>query len=102
MAFTDNQLATLVTPLVEANAAEYVDSLGVFPTTPVDWRQRLINLRAYIVVSQEHISAPDDVFSIKIKEYRQEWGVTLAQAKEAAQSAGEIVAPLFSVPIGRG
>jgi hypothetical protein len=69
----------------------------------VDWRDRLITLRVYIVICLESMKAPDDIFTAKLKAYRTEWEAALAQAKAATPVDPEgYPRQVFSVDLERG
>ncbi len=99
--YTDKQLTEIVTDPLEARAIEYIESLGTFPETPIDWKGRLVVLRVYLILCQEHAAAQDDLYSVKLKNYRNEFDAVLSSARDAAQEAGEEFNPLFSIPIER-
>lgn len=86
VSYNDKYLEPLVTVQREQEAIDYVDSLGTIPTP---WRERLIVLRAYIIVCTESIKSSDDIFSAKLKAYRQEYADCLNRARDAAERAGD-------------
>lgn len=92
--YTDEYLKSEVTPEREARATKDVDALGALPA---DWRDRLIELRCYIVTCQECTTGMEDLFWAKLKSYRAEYDRSLLAAKSAAIPSQA----LFSAPIGR-
>ena len=96
--YTDEYLASEVTPSREARATADVDAVMTFTEA---WRERLIELRTYIITCQECMQTPDDVFASKLRAYRDEYEVSLNLAK-AAQRAGEATAaPILSIRLER-
>ena len=101
--YTDSYLKTRVTPGHEARAYTDVDNYGNFPSLPVNWRDRLTMLRAYVLCCLDLGGAPDDVFAMKLKHYRQEFDEQLRQAIQAKNAAAlpENRVPVFSIPLER-
>ena len=77
------------------------DYEGDFATLSDFWRERLITLRAYILVCLEHQANPDDLYAAKLKNYRADFDATLAQARASAPDAAGS-AFVFSIPLERG
>lgn len=103
MTYTDAYLAPLATPGREAKATADIDSIASFPTSPVNWRERLITLRVYILICLESMKAPDDVFTAKLKAYRAEYETALSQAMAATVDAATgLTGVSFSVSLERG
>lgn len=98
MNFTDSYLKDLVSIERELRATADVNTLGVFST---QWRDRLIELRAYIITCQESLQSPEDTFSAKLKAYRDEFAASLGLARADAQAAAISAAPVLSIPIER-
>jgi len=102
-AYADAYLASRVTEARENAAVAYVSDLGTFP---VDWTERLVILRAYIVTCMESMQAPDDLFAAKLAAYRKEYADTLTSARAAQsaldQAAGDASsASVFSIALER-
>lgn len=106
--YTDAYLKSRVTDDIENRAIEEVDAIRAFPAAPVDWRSKLIVLRAYILTCLEHTAAADDVFAVKLGAYRKEWYATVSQAVLAADAAamaaddGAVPSSLLSITLERG
>lgn len=104
-AYTDAYLAPLVTEDREARAVADVAAIGTFPT---DWTERLVRLRAYVLVCLESAKSPDDLFTAKLAAYRKEWDQALPLARAAQDAAtaaaGGVptMASLVSIPLERG
>jgi hypothetical protein len=63
-------------------------------------RERLVILRAYIIVCLEHQANPDDLYAAKLKNYRAEFDAGLARARASVpDAAGSSF--VFSVPLER-
>lgn len=103
MNYTDAYLSPLATADREDKATADIDSIASFPTAPVDWRDRLITLRVYILICLESMKAPDDIFTAKLKAYRAEYETALSQAMAATvDSASGLSGTSFSVSLERG
>jgi hypothetical protein len=101
--YTDAYLKGRITEDIESRAIEEVDAIRLFPETPVDWRGKLIVLRAYILACLEQSAAADDVFAAKLKAYKLEWESTLAQATTAANAVKDAdYKPVLSISLERG
>lgn len=97
--YTDEYLASEVTPSREARAAADMDAVMTFPEA---WRNRLIELRTYIVTCQECMQGTtDDLFYAKLKAYRDEYESAMVTAKAAAREAEMTTAPILSIRIER-
>ncbi|MDG4549865.1 MAG: hypothetical protein P9G45_06070 [Candidatus Contendobacter sp.] len=83
----------------ETRAIADVAELGTFPDP---WPAKLAVLRAYLLCCLESLADESDVFSAKLKQYRQEWAATLQAARIAANTAADTPTRLFTVPIQRG
>lgn len=83
----------------ETRALADVAELGDFPDP---WPDKLAVLRAYVLCCTESLADETDVFSAKLKQYRQEWTASLQAARIAANVAAAAPTRLFSVPIQRG
>lgn len=99
-AYTDAYLAPLVTQDREDRAIADVAAYGTFPT---DWTERLVRLRAYVLVCLESTKSPEDLFTSKLSAYRKEFdqALPLAQAAANAASTTPTIASLVSIPLER-
>lgn len=98
LTYHDSYLKNIVTESRELRALDDVDGMGTFPDA---WRARLGVLRAYMLTCMESAATAEDVFSLKLSQYRKEFADVLAQAKAAADQAASVPASLFSIPIER-
>lgn len=78
LTYYDAYLSPYVTQSYEDRAEVDVDAIGTFATA---WRNKLIVLRAYILICLESMAAEDDLFSAKLAEYRKEYNTTLGKAQ---------------------
>ena len=86
-------------PEWEERARADVAALGAFPEY---WADRLVMLRVYITCCLESLAREDDVFSVKLREYRAEYKAALTEARAAAAIPDPAVtAAFFSVPLTR-
>lgn len=98
--YPDAYLSRFCTEAVETRAISDVALLGDFPAA---WKSRLAIVQAYIIVCLENQADMEDLFSAKLKNYRQQLQILLpqAQAAEAAANATTIGFGMFSVPLER-
>jgi hypothetical protein len=101
LTYNDAYLAPLIAnnEAWETRALADVAELGTFPDP---WPAKLAVLRAYLLCCIESLADETDVFSAKLKQYRQEWTASLQAARIAANAAASTPTRLFSVPIVRG
>lgn len=93
--YADGYLKTLIDDDLETRAAQDVAELGAFPDP---WPTKLTVLRAYILCCMESLADEQDVFSLKLAQYRKEFDRTLQQARIAAQTAQQ--APGIPLTVG--
>ncbi len=84
LTYHDAYLAPLVTPEREQRALADVDDIATFPDA---WRSKLAVLRAYIITATESQRTADDLFSVRLKRYQEEYRQTLPLARAAADAA---------------
>ena len=96
--YTDEYLSGQVTIEREQRATADVAVQGDFP---LQWRNRLIELRTYIITCQECMQTPDDVFASKLRAYRDEYEVSLNLAKAAQRAGEDWAAPILSIRLER-
>lgn len=100
--YTDSYLKADALALArEAQATLEVDALGVFQEAN---RDRLIEIRAYILTCLESTKAPHDLFELKLRLYRGEFDLALSMARAAAAKASPdtVPPPAFAIQIERG
>lgn len=96
--YADAYLKAQVTDDREARALADVNAIATFADT---WREKLTTLRAYIIACLECQAQPDDLFSSKLKHYRQEWETALAAARAATDDAEGNPLPSLSISLER-
>ena len=101
LTYDDAYLSTRIDSDLEERAVAFIDTLDSAGTLSDFWRERLITLRAYILVCLEHQANPDDLYAAKLKNYRSDFDATLAQARASAPDAAGS-AFVFSIPLERG
>lgn len=82
----------------EARAFNDVDGYGDFS---VDARDSLARMRCYVLACLENQGDSEDLFAIKLENYRREFERVLVQAKSETPDLDGLVPPVFSVEIGR-
>lgn len=89
--YFDPYLLPLVTEERETRALADVNAYRT--DYPADWLERLTRLRAYVITCQESQKAADDLFGVKLAQYKKEFDQALplanAAADVAASEAGE-------------
>jgi hypothetical protein len=82
----------------ETRAFADVDVLGAFAT---EWRERLTILQVYILACLENQADAEDLYTAKLKAYREEFRRQLAHAQAATpDDAGSSF--IMSIPLERG
>jgi hypothetical protein len=99
-AYPDAYLAKFCTDEREARAIADVALLGTFPA---EWAERLTIVQCYILACLENQADTEDLFTAKLKAYRDEMAVLLPQAKAAEAEANDEPSSItfFSVPLER-
>jgi len=97
--YEDAYLKPYVDRALEARAYSEVDLYGTFAD---EWRDRLVVPQAYILICLDKQGAPDDLFTAKLKSYRQEFDRLLAHARVATPDADGNALPIFGIPMERG
>jgi hypothetical protein len=98
--YHDAYLAPLIaqTSEWETRALEDVAQLGSFPDP---WPDKLTVLRTYLLCCLETSASSEDVFTLKLKQYQDEFKETLKQARLAANVPVPAYLPL-SIALERG
>lgn len=105
--YQDAYLATFCTEERETRAIADVDvfeaQLPDGQTFSADWTERLVIVQCYILACMENQADAEDLFTAKLKTYRQQFDILLPQAiAGAAATAGTVGAfGLFSIPLER-
>ena len=104
--YPDAYLAKFCTESREARAIADITLLAAnTPDAAFDaaWTERLVILQTYILACLENQADAEDLFTAKLKSYRQQLDVELPRALAAAAAAGEVVGGygLFSIPLER-
>ena len=99
LTYDDAYLKDRITDPLEVRAAQEVDDMRIGAIAD-NVRERLVILRAYIIVCLEHQANPDDLYAAKLKNYRAEFDAALARARASVpDAAGSSF--VFSVPLER-
>ncbi len=96
--YDDKFLGDRVTPDIEQQATTDVAELGEFEDY---WRDRLIKLRAYILVCLIHQSEADDIYASKLGSYRKEFNDAERSAKRSQSTTTGKSPGLISIPVER-
>ncbi len=94
--YPDAYLARFCTDEREARAFAEVDLLGTFST---EWRDKLAQLKCYVIACVENQAQPDDLFTAKLKSYRVEFDAQLARANAAADNTDNAL--VFTIQLER-
>ena len=99
LTYDDAYLTTRIDSDLEERAMQKIDDMALGAIAD-NVRERLVILRAYILVCLEHQANPDDLYSAKLKNYRSEFDAALARARASApDAAGSSF--VFSIPLER-
>lgn len=96
--YNDGYLKSHITEERETRAIAEVAEFGTFA---VEWTNRLVILRAYIITCLECQAQPDDLFASKLKNYRAEFDSVLAQARADTDDAEGNPLPTLTVSLER-
>ena len=101
--YPDAYLSTFCTEERETRAVADVTLLQADATFSADWLERLTIVQCYILACLENQADKEDLFTAKLKAYREQMQVLLPQAHaDAAATAGEINGiGFFNVPLER-
>ena len=99
LTYDDAYLKDRITDPLEERAMQEVDDMALGAVAD-NVRERLVILRAYILVCLEHQANPDDLYAAKLKNYRSEFDAALARARASVpDAAGSWF--VFSIPLER-
>lgn len=99
LTYYDSYLKPLITEERETRALAEVDRIATFAT---EWREKLGVLRGYVLTCLESNAEAEDVFSVKLAQYRKEFDATLLQAKAALNVVALAPALSLTVALERG
>ncbi len=99
LTYYDSYLTPLMTEERETRALADVDRIATFPTV---WRGKLGVLRGYVLTCLESNADAEDVFSVKLGQYRKEFDATLAQARAAMNVVALVPSLSLFTAIERG
>lgn len=99
--YPDAYLATFCTTEREARAIEDVAVLVDSRTLSSDWAERLTILQTYILACLENQGDPEDLFTAKLKSYREELAIQLPRAIAAADETADVVSAPYTYPVVR-
>lgn len=102
--YPDAYLAKFCTEARETRAIADVELMEGDRTFSADWKQRLTITQCYILACLENQADPEDLFTAKLKAYREQLQVQLPQAIAAADDAANLTGglALYSIPLERG
>jgi len=100
--YPDAYLDTRISEEREARAIEEVELLAGSRTLSADWTEKLVILQAYILACLEHQGKVDDLFTAKLKTYREEMAIQLPRALAAAdEEANATTSSVYTVEVRR-
>lgn len=97
-AYPDAYLSRFATEEREARAIAHVAIDGTF--TP-EWTERLVILQTYILACLENQADPEDLFTAKLKAYREQYSIELVKAKAANEETNSTGFSLWAIPMER-
>lgn len=101
--YPDAYLAKFCTEARETRAIADVAVMEGERTFSAAWKQRLTITQCYILACLENQAAPSDLFSEKLKAYREQLAVQLPQAIADADATANVTGglALYSIPLER-
>jgi hypothetical protein len=101
--YPDAYLAKFATEDRETRAIADVALMAGTETLSDDWTERLVITQVYIIACLENQADTEDLFTAKLKSYRQQLDVQLPQAIAAARSEAGTISNigLMSIPLER-
>lgn len=96
--YPDAYLSKFCTEAREARAIEDVATDGTFTAA---WTERLVILRTYILACLENQADPEDLFTAKLKSYREQYSIDLVKAKAANEVTESTGFSIWSIPLER-
>lgn len=101
--YPDAYLAKFCTEAREARAIEDVTLMAGSNTFSADWTERLTLVQCYILACLENQADKEDLFTAKLKSYRDQLAVLLPQAIMAANATAQTISNigLMSIPLER-
>jgi hypothetical protein len=100
-AYPDAYLANFCTTEREARAIDAVEILAAGRTLSADWEERIVILQTYILACLEHQGDPEDLFTAKLKSYREEMAIQLPRALADADATADVVSAPYTFPVVR-
>jgi hypothetical protein len=89
-AYPDAYLAKFCTEEREARAIEDVELMAGDRTFSADWIERLTIVQCYILACLEHQADAEDLFTAKLKNYRDELKLLLPGAERDADATADV------------
>jgi hypothetical protein len=102
--YPDAYLADFCTEEREARAIADVLVMAGTRTFSADWTERLVIVQTYILACIENQASAEDLFTAKLKTYRDQQAIMLPQAALDADQTAEVAGAglsLFSIPLER-
>jgi hypothetical protein len=99
--YPDAYLAKFCTEEREDRAIEEVSLLAGDRTFSADWTEKLVIIQTYILACLEHQADAEDLFTAKLKNYREEMAIQLPRAQADADSTADTVGSPYSFPVER-
>ena len=100
--YNDAYLQKFCTEEREERAIDAVSLYDPDDSFSQTWLDKLAVVQCYILACLENQAQPDDLFSTKLKSYREEFKSMLVQARNSAVDSDGNYGPVFSVPLERG
>src|SRR5574337_92593 len=99
--YQDAYLAKFCDEDLEARAIAEVAVLVENRSLPDEWQERVVRFQAYILVCLDRQADVNDLFTAKLKTYREELERALPQAIEAADAEAEEVSAPYNFSVQR-
>ena len=99
--YPDAYLAKFCTEEREARAVEDVTLMAGERTFSADWNERLTIVQCYILACMEHQADPEDLFTAKLKTYREELKLLIPNAERDADATADVPSTVGSFNVVR-
>lgn len=93
--------AYLVRFCTEEREARAIEAVAIDGTFTVAWTERLVILQTYILACLENQADAEDLFTAKLKSYREQYSIELLKAKAANEATTSTGFSLWSIPMER-
>ena len=99
--YPDAYLAKFCTEDREDRALAEIELLAGDRTFSADWTEKLTILQTYIIACLENQSDTEDLFTAKLKSYREEMAIQLPRAQADADATDGAIESVYAIQVER-